>query len=149
MQMETYSPIEYADVDQVLKTVVDPSCIAWRKKLKGVKTGNCRTIMRAEEKKSEVLRAAEDAEVPSDAEGLLGEDSLKGKTPEEQRQIRQTIKRFFQHVSRAHEEASCAAGKLAELVEVLDREEFATIARAGTRPLVAIEFPGSQEVNRG
>ena len=141
MQMETYSPIEYADVEQVLKTVVDPSCIAWRKKLKGVKTGNCRTIMRAEEKKSEVLRAAEDAEVPSDAEGLLGEDSLKGKTPEEQRQIRLTIKRFFQHVSRAHEEASCAAGKLAELVEVLDREEFNTIARAGTRPLVAIEFP--------
>ena len=118
--METYLPIEYADVDQVLKTVVDPSCIAWRKKLKGVKTGNCRTIMRAEEKKSEVLRAAEDAEVPSDAEGLLGEDSLKGKTPEEQREIRLTIKRFFQHVSRAHEEASCAAGKLAELVDVLD-----------------------------
>ena len=141
MQMETYSPIEYADVQQVLKTIVDTSCIAWRKKLKGVKTGNCRTIMRAEEKKSEVLRAAEDAEVPSDAEGLLGEDSLKGKTPEEQRQIRLTIKRFFQHVSRAHEEASCAAGKLAELVEVLDREEFNIITWAGTCPLVAIEFP--------
>ena len=141
MQMETYSPIEYADVDQVLKTVVDTSCIAWRKKLKGVKTGNCRTIMKAEEKKSEVLRAAEDAEIPSDVEGLLGEDSLKGKTPEEQREIRLTIKRFFQHVSRAHEEASCAAGKLADLVDVLDREEFNIIARAGTRPLVAIEFP--------
>ena len=141
MQMETYSPIEYADVQQVLKTIVDTSCIAWRKKLKGVKTGNCRTIMKAEEKKSEVLRAAEDAEVPSDAEGLLGEDSLKGKTPEEQRQIRLTIKRFFQHVSRAHEEASCVAGKLAELVEVLDHEEFNIIARVGTRPLVAIEFP--------
>ena len=141
LQMETYLPIEYADVDQVLKTVVDPSCIAWRKKLKGVKTGNCRTIMKAEEKKSEVLRAAEDAEIPSDAEGVLGEDSLKGKTPEEQREIRLTIKRFFQHVSRAHEEAACAAGKLVELVDVLDREEFNIIARAGTRPLVAIEFP--------
>ena len=139
--METYLPIEYADVDQALKTVVDQSCIAWRKKLKGVKTGNSRTIMKAEEKKSEVLRAAEDAEIPSDAEGVLGEDSLKGKTPEEQREIRLTIKRFFQHVSRAHEEAACAAGKLAELVTVLDREEFNIIARAGTRPLVAIEFP--------
>ena len=141
IKMETYSPIEYADVDQVIKTIVDPSCITWRKKLKGVKTGNCRTIMKAEEKKSEVLRAAEDAEIPSDAEGLLGEDTLKGKTPEEQREIRLTIKRFFQHVSRAHEEASCAAGKLAELVEVLDCEEFDIIARVGTRPLVAIELP--------
>ena len=139
--METYLPIEYADVDQVLKTVVDQSCIAWRKKLKGVKTGNSRNILKAEEKKSEVLRAAEDAEIPSDAEGVLGEDSLKGKTPEEQREIKLTIKRFFQHVSRAHEEAACAAGKLAELVTVLDKEEFNIIARAGTRPLVAIEFP--------
>ena len=134
-------PIEYADADQVLKTVVDTSCIAWRKKLKGVKTGNSRNIMKAEEKKSEVLRAAEDTEIPSDAEGVLDEDSLKGKTPEEQREIRMTIKRFFQHVSRAHEEAACAAGKLAELVTVLDREEFNVVARAGTRPLVAIEFP--------
>ena len=139
-------PIEYADVDQVLKTVVDQSCIAWRKKLKGVKTGNSRNILKAEEKKSEVLRAAEDAEIPSDAEGVLGEDSLKGKTPEEQREIRLTIKRFFQHVSRAHEEAACAAGKLAELVTVLDKEEFNVIARAGTRPLVAIEFPEIKEL---
>ena len=63
MQMETYSPIEYADVKQVMKTIVDPTCIAWHKKLKGVKTGNCRTIMKAEEKKDQVLRAAEHAEV--------------------------------------------------------------------------------------
>ena len=141
MKMETYLPIEYSDVKEVMKTIVDPTCVAWRKKLKGVKTGNCRTIMKAEEKKDQVLRAAEHAEIPSDAEGLLGEDSLKGKSPEEQREIRQTIKRYFQHVARAHEEASCAAGKLVELVDVLDREEFNIIARAGTRPIVAVEFP--------
>ena len=141
MKMETYLPIEYADVKQVMKMIVDPTCIAWRKKLKGVKTGNCRTIMKAEEKKDQVLHAAEHAEVPSDSEGLLGEDSLKGKSPEEQREIRLTIKRFFQHVARAHEEASCAAGKLVELIDVLDREEFNVIARAGTRPIVAVEFP--------
>ena len=141
MKMETYSPIEYADVKQVMKTVNDPTCIAWHKKLKGVKTGNCRTIMKAEEKKDQVLRVAEHAEVPSDSEGLLGEDSLKGKSPEEQREIRLTIKRFFQHVARAHEEAACTAGKLVELVDVLDREEFNIIARAGTRPIIAVEFP--------
>ena len=55
MQMETYSPIEYSDVKQVMKTIVDPTCIAWRKKLKGVQAGNCRTIMKAEEKKDRVL----------------------------------------------------------------------------------------------
>ena len=141
MKMETYSPIEYADVKQVMKTIVDPTCIAWHKKLKGVKTGNCRTIMKVEEKKDQVLRAAEHAEVPSDSEGLLGEDSLKGKSPEERREIRLMIKQFFQHIARAHEEASCMAGKLVELVDVLDREEFNTIAWVGTRLIVAVEFP--------
>ena len=141
MKMETYSPIEYADVKQVMKTIVDPTCIAWHKKLKGVKTGNCRTIMKAEEKKDQVLRAAEQAKVPSDSEGLLGEDSLKGKSPEEQREIRLTIKQFFQHIARAHEETSCTAGKLVELIDVLDRKEFNTIAWAGTHPIVAVEFP--------
>ena len=34
MKMETYSPIEYLDVKQVMKTIVDPTCIAWQKKLK-------------------------------------------------------------------------------------------------------------------
>ena len=79
--------------------------------------------------------------IPSDSEGLLGEDSLKGKSPEEQREIRLTIKRYFQHVARVHEEASCAAGKLVELIDVLNREEFNIIAPAGTHPIVAIEFP--------
>ena len=84
---------------------------------------------------------AEDREIPEEAEEVLPEDSLKGKSEEEQRDIRLTIKRFFTHVRKAHEEAACAAGKLTELVDVLDREEFITIARAGTCPLVALEFP--------
>ena len=42
---------------------------------------------------------------------------------------------------KAHEEAACAAGKLTELVDVLDKDEFIAIARAGTRLLVAVEFP--------
>ena len=141
MKMETYSPIEGADVKQVVKTIVDLSCCAWRKKMRGVKTGNCRTIMRAEEKKEQVLKAAENKDIPEDADAVLGEDLLKGKSPEDQCDIKMTIKRFFQHVAKSHEEAACAAGKLAELVDVLDPDEFGTIARAGTRPILIMEFP--------
>ena len=36
---------------------------------------------------------------------------------------------------------ACAAGKLVELVDVLDREELCTIAWAGTRPLIILDFP--------
>ena len=140
-KMGTWSPIEVADVDQVLKTVIDPSCTAWRKRMKGVKTGNCRQIWKQGEKKEQILQVAEDCEIPDSADEVLKEDTLKGKSPEEQRDIKLTIKRYFTHVRKAHEEASCAAGKLAELVDVLDKDEFCTIAHAGTRPLVILEFP--------
>ena len=140
-KMQTWSPIEAADVNQVMKMIIDPSCTAWKKKMKGVKTGNCRQIWKQGDKKKEVLHIAEDREIPDEAEEVLPEDSLKGKSEEEQRDIRLTIKRFFTHVRKAHEEAACAAGKLTELVDVLNREEFIAIARAGTCPLVALEFP--------
>ena len=140
-KMGTWSPIEAADVDQVLKTVIDPSCTAWRKRMKGVKTGNCRQIWKQREKKDQILRVAEDKEVPELADEVLEEDTLKGKTPEEQRDIKLTIKQYFTHVKKAHEEASCAAGKLVQLVDVLDKDKFCAIAQAGTRPLVILEFP--------
>ena len=139
-KMQTWSPIEAADVNQVMKTIIDPSCTAWKKKMKGVKTGNCRQIWKQGDKKEEVLRIAEDREIPEETEEVLPEDSLKGKMAEEQRDIKLTIKRYFTHVRKAHEEAACAAGKLTELVDVLDREEFIAIAWAGTCPLVALEF---------
>ena len=52
--------------------------------MKGVKTGNCRQIWKQEEKKEEVLRIAEDRDIPDEADEVLPEDSLKGKMDEEQ-----------------------------------------------------------------
>ena len=137
----TWSPIEAADVNQVIKTIVDPKCTAWQKKMKGGKTGNCQTIMKAEEKEEKVLKTAEDREIPEEASTVLGEDSLKGKTNEERREKNPTIKHYFQHIQHAPEEAACASGKLLELASVLDRDEFMIVAREGTRPLIALEFP--------
>ena len=130
-KMGTWSPIEVADVAEVFKTVIDPNCTAWRK----------RSDLETRGEKRPCFTSAEDSELPESAHEVLGEDSLKGKSPEEQRDIKLTIKKFFTHVEKAHEEASCAAGKLAQLVDVLDREEFCSIARAGTHPLVILEFP--------
>ena len=147
-QMHTWSPIEAADVNLVMKTIIDPSCTAWKKRMKGVKTGNCRQIWKQGDKK-EVLRIAEDREIPDEADDILPEGSLAEKLEEEQRDIQLTIKKYFTHVRRAHEEAACAAGKLTELVDVLDREQFITIARAGTHPLVALELPEVKQMIEG
>ena len=147
-KMHTWSPIEAADVNLVMKTVVDPTCTAWKKRMKGVKTRNCKQIWKQGDKREEVLRIAEERDIPDEADEVLPEGSLEDKSEEEQKEIRQTIKRYFEHVRRAHEEAACAAGKLTQLVDVLDREHFIMIARAGTRPLVALELTRSEEDGR-
>ena len=51
--------------------------------------------MRAEEKKEQVLKVAENKEIPEDADTVLGEDSLKGKSPKDQRDIKMTIKKVL------------------------------------------------------
>ena len=145
-KMHTWSPIEAADVDLVMKTVVDPTCTAWKKRMKGVKTGNCCQIWKQGDKREEILRIAEERDIPDEAEEVLPEGSLEDKTEEEQRDIRQTIKRYFEHVRRSHEEAACAAGKLVQLADVLDREQFMMVARAGTCPLVALELPEVRKI---
>ena len=50
LQVGLYAPIEAVDVEGVMKTVVDPSCMAWKKVMQGVKTGDSKAIMRMEEK---------------------------------------------------------------------------------------------------
>ena len=97
-KMGTWSPIEVADVEQVMKTVIDPKCNAWHKTMKGVKTRNCRTMMKVEEKREQILKMAEDKEIPVETSEVLEEDSLKGKTDKEQREIKLMIKRYFGHV---------------------------------------------------
>ena len=53
--MGSYAPIEGADVEAIIKTVVDVNCTAWRKAMKGVKTGNSKTILKIEDKREVVL----------------------------------------------------------------------------------------------
>ena len=82
-KMHTWSPIEAADVNQVMKTIIDPTCTAWKKHIKGVKTGNCRQIWKQGDKKEEVLRIAEDRDIPDEADEVLPEGSLEEKSEEE------------------------------------------------------------------
>ena len=49
VQVGSYAPIEAADVEGVMKTVVDPSCMALKKAMQGVKTGDSKSIMKTEE----------------------------------------------------------------------------------------------------
>ena len=51
----SYAPIEGVDINEVIKTIVDVKCMAWRKAMKGVKTGNSNTILKIEQKREGVI----------------------------------------------------------------------------------------------
>ena len=44
LKIGSYSPAEHADEEAVFRTIVDPTCTAWRRALHGAKTGNAKDI---------------------------------------------------------------------------------------------------------
>ena len=142
VKMGSWGPISGADVDAVVKTVIDTNCTAWRKAMQGVKTGSSKTIKKIEEKKEGVIRVIEDKEIPrEDDTEVVDPDKLQGKTEEQKREIKLMLRKFWNHVQKSHEEAACVAGELARLSMVLEPDEYYKIVEAGTRPIIAMEIP--------
>ena len=44
LKIGCYGPIEHADEEAVFKTIVDPTCTAWRRAMHGAKTGNAKDL---------------------------------------------------------------------------------------------------------
>ena len=142
VQVGLYAPIEAADVEGVMKTVVDPSCMAWKKAMQGVKTGDSKSIMKTEEKRAGIIRTIEDREIPlEDDTEVVDLEQMKNKMQEEKMEVKRMLRKFWTHVSKAHEEVACAAGELVRLSMVLDEDNYYKVVQAGTRPLIVMEIP--------
>ena len=125
VQVGSYAPIEVADVEGVMKTVVDPSCMAWKKAMQGVKTGDSKSIMRMEEKRAGIIRTIEDRDIPmEDDTEVVDPEQMKNKTREEKMEVKRMLQKFRTHVSKVHEEVAHVAGELARLSMVLDEDNY-------------------------
>ena len=142
VQVGSYTPIEAADVEGVMKTVVDLRCMAWKKANQGVKTRDSKSIMRMEEKRAGIIRTIEDRDIPlEDDTEVVDPEQMKNKMKEEKMEVKCMLRKFWTHVSKAHEEAACVAGELARLSMVLDEDDYYKVMQAGTRPLIVMEIP--------
>ena len=129
-------------MDAVMKMVIDVNCTAWKKAMQGVKTGDSKSIMKTEEKRVGIIRTVEDRDIPlEDDTEVVDPEQMKEKTQEEKMEVKRMLQKFWTHVSRAHEEAACAAGELARLSMVLDEDDYYKVVQAGTRPLITMEIP--------
>ena len=140
-KLGVYSPIEVADTEAVLETIIDPQCVAWKRALHGMRTGSSKEIQRVEEKRWKVERMDEEREIDPEAEVKAFADTMQVKSKSERADVIQMIKRYFGHVAKAHEEAGCAARMAQLLVDEVDENTWLQIVANGTRPLITMEVP--------
>ena len=108
----SYGPVEHADEEAVYKTIIDPVCTAWRRALHGAKTGNAKDLQRIEERQIAVMKLTEEREISSKEEMLDNAGPMEQSSEEQKQHVKDLIKRYWAHTSRAHEEATAAASIL-------------------------------------
>ena len=109
--------------------------------MQGVKTGDSKSIMRTEEKRAGIIRTIEDRDIPlEDDTEVVDPEQMKNKMKEEKMEEKCMLRKFWTHVSKAHEEAACVAGELVRLSMVLDEDDYYKVVQAGTWPLIAMEI---------
>ena len=147
IRMGSWGPMEGADVDEVVKTIVDLNCTAWKKAMLGVKTANSKMIMKIEEKQEGVIRVIEEKDIPAeDDTTVVDPEKLKGKTEEEKKEVKRMLRKFWSHVEKAHEEAARVAGELGRLSMVLEPDDYFKLVEVGTRPIITMEIPKAKQM---
>ena len=136
-----YGPIEHADEEAVFKTIVDLSCTAWRRAMHGAKTGNSKDLQLIEEMRIKVQKSMEDREIPLKEDMVEIAGGMENRTLEDRQHVKDLIKRYWAHTSRAHEEAAVAASILRLLADEMDEASYTALIMAGTRPLIMMEVP--------
>ena len=141
LKIGAYGPVEHADEEAVYKTIVDPMCTAWHRAMHGAKTRNSKDIQRVEEKCLKVQKSVEECEILPKEEMMDIARQMEEHTAEDRKHVRDLIKCYWVHTSKAHEEAAAAASILRILADELDEQTYVALLNAGTRPLIMMEMP--------
>ena len=133
--------VEHADEEAVFKTIVDPTCTAWRRALHDAKSGNSKDLQRIEERWIAVMKSTEERQILSKEEMIDLARPMQQSSEEQKKHVKDLIKRYWAHTSRAHEEAAAAASILRLLADEVDEAMYMALINAGTRPLIMVHVP--------
>ena len=99
LKIGCYRPIEHADEDAVFKTIVDPTCSAWRRAMHGAKTGNAKDLQWIEEMRIKIQKSTEDREIPPKEDMVEIAGKMKNCTPKDRQHIKDLIKHYWAHTT--------------------------------------------------
>ena len=141
LKIGCYDLIEHADKEAVFKTIMDPSCTAWRRAMHGAKTGNSNDLQQIEEKQIKIQKSVEDREIVPKEDMMEMAGEMEEHTPEQRQHIKDLIKCYWAHTAKAYKEASTVASILRLLTNEVDEKTYMSLINAGTRPLIMVEVP--------
>ena len=141
LKIGSYCPMEHADEEAVFRTIVDPTCTAWRRALHSAKTGNAKDIQRIEEKQISVFKTVEERKISPKEKMVEMAGEMEESSEEHKKHVKDLIKRYWVHTSKAHEEAAVAASMLQLLADEVDEDVYTNLISAGTRPLIMVHVP--------
>ena len=67
--------------------------------------------------------------------------SMEDRTEEKKKHVKEMIKRYWAHTTKAHEEAAAAANILRLLADEVAEQTYVALLNTGTRPLIMMEMP--------
>ena len=132
LKINAYGPVEHANEEAVYKMIVDPTCTAWHRAMHGAKTGNSKDIQRIEEKHIKVEKSVEDREIPPKEDMAAIAGPMEERTEEDRKHVRDMIKRYWAHTTKAHEEAAVVANILRLLADEVNEQTYVALLNAGT-----------------
>ena len=141
LKIGSYGPVEHAGEEAVFCTIVDPTCTAWKRALHGAKTGNLKDLQGIKEKRISVLKTVEEHEILLKQALVDIAGKMEGSTQENKKHVKDLIKRYWAHMSKAHKEAAAAASILRLLADDIYKDAYTTLISVGTRPLIMLHVP--------
>ena len=131
-----YSGMMDARLYKVMRSIVDPTCLAIRKRHYGVTSSADESLRRA--------RQVFDRRTELPQKDITERELLEwapDRTNVDNKDVRGKIKKVFGHMATAYGEASLAMNTLKDLADDLDEKTLINLAAATTKPLVYMHSP--------
>ena len=134
-----------AKPDEVLASVKDASCKAWKLKLSGKQSADLTTLIAEEPVAPQRASDAVSFKNPDEILEAVKEE-LAGKTPIQIKELKITIANICRSQALAHRHAADAADHLVTLTEIASLPVVMTVINSCQRPVVAVKFPEVDEM---
>ena len=134
-----------AKPDEVLASVKDPSCKAWKLKLSGKESVDPTTLIPEQPVAPQRASDAVSFKKPDEILEAVKEE-LAGKTPVQIKELKITIANTCRSQALAHRHAVDAADHLVTLTEIASLPVVITVMNSCQRPVVAVKIPEVDEM---